>query len=539
MSPATAARRSSRFRWPLVARHAALVFVTATAATVARPSRSTAQLARALPTSLTDREFWDFFTTMSEDGGSFPSENFVSNEQTYQFLIPTLQRTLTPGGVYLGVGPEQNFTYIANLKPRMAVIFDIRRQNAMAHLMYKALFELSPTRADFVSHLFSRPLPASINASTKPVDLFAAALAAKTSDSAFDANRQAILDVLMIKHKFALSPADVQSIRHVYASFFEAGPDINYAYRPDAPTLFRQTYATYAQIQNMTNASGVNMAFLATEENYQWLRGLHMKNLVIPVVGDFAGQKAIRSVGEYLKQRKATVTAFYLSNVEQYLFRQVGLAEQFYHNVETLPIDSTSTFIRSVPPDNGFLGGVTSIIGTASANGVGLNKFYSVQVHDSAGVSIIQTTSNDSAGQPVTTRTIDSSSGHRQSALEIFRALRMRDDSLLRARADSLGRVTLLGSPPVGSMITFPGAPAANGGVIASGRVVFIPDSTKTPLRDTAPPIYRVSPPLVVGNAGVLVSGIAPIRKSLEAFMNGQLSTYAQAIATTKIDGWK
>src|SRR5882762_5506124 len=105
--------------------------------------------------SLTDREFWRLFTTMSEEGGTFPSENFVSNEKTYQYVIPTLQRTLTPGGVYLGVGPEQNFTYIVNLQPRLAVIFDIRRQNAMLHLMYKALFELSDSRASFVSRLFS------------------------------------------------------------------------------------------------------------------------------------------------------------------------------------------------------------------------------------------------------------------------------------------------------------------------------------------------------------------------------------------------
>jgi hypothetical protein len=116
---------------------AAIVAVLATA-----PSAYDAQLRRTAPDSLTDREFWDIFTNLSEESGTFPSENFVSNEQTFQHVIPTLQRSLTPGGVYLGVGPEQNFTYIANLKPRMAVIFDIRRQNAMAHLMYKALFEL-------------------------------------------------------------------------------------------------------------------------------------------------------------------------------------------------------------------------------------------------------------------------------------------------------------------------------------------------------------------------------------------------------------
>ena len=137
-----------------------------------RPCRR--RSAGAIPDSLTDREFWSFFTTMSEEGGSFPSENFVSNEKTYQYVIPTLQRTLTPHGVYLGVGPEQNFTYIVNLEPRLAVIFDIRRQNAMLHLMYKAMFELSPTRAEFVSRLFSRPLPRVLTAAAAPADIFGA-----------------------------------------------------------------------------------------------------------------------------------------------------------------------------------------------------------------------------------------------------------------------------------------------------------------------------------------------------------------------------
>src|SRR3954463_9101946 len=88
---------------------------------------SSAQLKRAAPTGLSDAEFWDFFTSMPEPGGSFVSENFVSNEVTFQHVIPTLQKTVSKDAVYLGVGPEQNFTYIANLKPRMAVIFDIRR----------------------------------------------------------------------------------------------------------------------------------------------------------------------------------------------------------------------------------------------------------------------------------------------------------------------------------------------------------------------------------------------------------------------------
>ena len=66
------------------------------------------------------------------------------------------------GGVYIGVGPEQNFSYIARLRPAMAFIIDIRRENLNLHLFYKALFEVSSDRADFVSRLFSRPRPTGI-----------------------------------------------------------------------------------------------------------------------------------------------------------------------------------------------------------------------------------------------------------------------------------------------------------------------------------------------------------------------------------------
>jgi hypothetical protein len=68
--------------------------------------------------------------------------------------------------------------------------------------------------------------------------------------------------------------------------------------------------------------------------------------MLVPVVGDFGGDKAIRAVGKYLKSQDATVSAFYLSNVEQYLV-QDGKWDQFCGNVGTLPLDETSTFIRT------------------------------------------------------------------------------------------------------------------------------------------------------------------------------------------------
>ena len=70
--------------------------------------------------------------------------------------------------MYLGVGPEQNFTYITAVRPRMAFILDIRRGNLQEHLLYKALFELSADRAEFLSRLFSRPRAAGLTTDSTP-----------------------------------------------------------------------------------------------------------------------------------------------------------------------------------------------------------------------------------------------------------------------------------------------------------------------------------------------------------------------------------
>ena len=116
--------------------------------------RSSAR-AQGVPEAIGDQDFWRTVTEFSEPGGAFPRE-FMSNEDSAQFVIPTLKETTRPSGVYIGVGAEQNFTYIAALRPRIAFVVDIRRDNMLQHLMYKALFELSADRADFVSRGHAR-----------------------------------------------------------------------------------------------------------------------------------------------------------------------------------------------------------------------------------------------------------------------------------------------------------------------------------------------------------------------------------------------
>ena len=97
-----------------------------------------------------------------------------------------------------------------------------------------------------------------------------------------------------------------------------------------------------------TDGQGENWSYLANEENFRVLKEMERKNLIVPLVGDFAGPKAILSVGRFLEEHGATVTAFYTSNVERYLFDAPPKWSEFYTTVGKLPLDSSSTFIRAV-----------------------------------------------------------------------------------------------------------------------------------------------------------------------------------------------
>ncbi len=310
------------------------------AATVVHARVAVAQL----PPRLSDREFWQLIEQLSEPGGSFLSDNFVSNEARLQYVIPKLVKIFPPGGVYLGVGPEQNLTYIANLKPAMAIILDIRRQNMIEHLIYKAVMERAPTRADFLALLLSRPRPVGVDTASTAQALFAAVRKMPTTDSLYRANRTAVWDALIHGHGFPLTLDDERTVDYVYGAFYAAGPDLTYNFRPGRGSI--GGYSTLESVQTADNGEGVNLGFLGSEANYRWLRELEMKNLVVPVVGDFAGPKALPAIGQYLRDHGAKVSVIYTSNVEEYLFQQ-SVAPRYYESVGALPLDPAATFIRS------------------------------------------------------------------------------------------------------------------------------------------------------------------------------------------------
>jgi hypothetical protein len=316
-----------------------------------------------VPSRLTDEQFWNLSKDASEEDGYFRSDNLLSNETSFQEIIPDLLKTAKTGRVYMGVGPEQNFTYMTALRPTMAFIIDIRHGNLDVHLLYKALFELSKDRAEFVSRLFSRKRLPNLTAQSSVVEIFRALSVADGSQGLYEENLKAVEDQLMKKHGFPLTAGDREGIQWALSNYYRFGPSISYnsSLSTAAPPAVvgasgggfgggrgrgGNNFVNYGSLMTSDDGTGQYRSFLASEESFQFLKDLESRNMVVPVVGDFGGDKAIRAVGKYLKSVDATVSAFYLSNVEQFL-TQDGKWDTFCASVLSLPRDPSSTFIRT------------------------------------------------------------------------------------------------------------------------------------------------------------------------------------------------
>ncbi len=248
---------------------------------------------------------------------------------------------MRPGGVYLGVGPDQNFTYILATRAKAAFITDVRRGNLRVHLLYKALFELSPDRADFLAHLFGRRRPPGLGVGSAASELLTA-YRRIAPDPAFQSQAaRAVADRLTAGGRFPLRPDDLPAIAAIHAEFVAAGPDLRFV-----SSRGGNWYPTFMDLQVATDRRGFAHGYLATETNYARLRDMERANLIVPVVGNFGGTRALREIGRYLKTNGETVSVFYTSNVERYLFSD-GLWDDFVANMAALPIDPSSTLVRS------------------------------------------------------------------------------------------------------------------------------------------------------------------------------------------------
>lgn len=166
---------------------------------------------------------------ISENAGSFASDNLTSNESGMSWIIPELTRRNKPGGAYIGVGPEQNFSYIAATSPAIAFILDIRREAMLQQLYYKALFELAPDRATFLSLLFGRPGELTIPENSSVGRAFEILESVSRSDSFFTAALENAIERLRVIRQISLSELDLAIIRRIARIIYLEGPAVGYS----------------------------------------------------------------------------------------------------------------------------------------------------------------------------------------------------------------------------------------------------------------------------------------------------------------------
>ena len=302
----------------------------------------------ATTSGISSAQFSRMIRDFSEEGGSFFSENLISNETSYLHVVDKLKQLGVSGGAYIGVGPEQNFTYIARIRPEIAFIVDIRRQAMIQHLMYKAIFHLSADRAQFLSRLFSKPLkgkdaPGRDAVLPQLVGYFGDAPA---SQEFFTENLASIRKTIEKDFDFPLSSSDQQMLANIYNAFQQGNLRISFRFGTDRGGPWNGNFPTLENLLLERDLNGEMGNFLAAEQDYDFVRDLQEKNRIIPVVGDFAGSKALAAVAGYLRENGYTVSAFYTSNVEQFLFGDQSIVA-FTENVRKLPIGDKSVFIRS------------------------------------------------------------------------------------------------------------------------------------------------------------------------------------------------
>ena len=321
------------------------------------------QAAAAQPATaaLTATEFAQLIERISEANGYFDTDNLISNESSYLHVMGKMRKMNVTGGAYVGVGPDQNFSYIAQVRPRIAFIVDIRRDNQLQHLFLKSLFALANNRAEYLCLLFGKPVV--MDAGKWSIAQIVEYLdKAPTDRKRLDATREKIVAKLK-SFGLKLDDKDFTTIARIHDEFFTAGLDLKFTSHYRAP---RSYYPSYRDLLLEKDLTGKQCNYLVTEDDFQFMRSLQNRNLLIPAVGNFAGDKALREVGKILTERGEKVTAFYTSNVEYYLMGDSSF-DRYVENVRSWPLDPRGVLIRSVFGGGYGIGSVQNVSGYYSA----------------------------------------------------------------------------------------------------------------------------------------------------------------------------
>ena len=186
--------------------------------------------------ALSDSAFAALVARISEPGGYFDSDNLISNESSYLHVLGGMRRIGVTGGTYIGVGPDQNFSYMAQVRPRMAFMIDIRRDNLLQHLLFKALFEMARNRVEYLALLTGRAVPNDMTkwnrrSITEIVDFIDKS---PPDPDQFETTRSVVRTKLR-RYGVPVTPAELETIGRIQQAFFDAGLDLKFTSLGRAP----------------------------------------------------------------------------------------------------------------------------------------------------------------------------------------------------------------------------------------------------------------------------------------------------------------
>lgn len=292
--------------------------------------------------------FAEQIARLSELPGVFDTDNLISNERSYLDVVPAIAARPIRGGVYIGVGPDQNFTYIARIRPSVAYLVDIRRENLLLHLLFKALFAEARTRAEYLCLLTGRRFPVGTERwKSASID----ELVAHVDESPhWPEDEDAIgrqVESRLARFGVPLSRPDIETIRRLHRTFMIEGLDLVYSGQPSERRSYPGSdYPTFRELLEARGPDGRQWNYLASEDDFVFLKDMEARDAIVPIVGDVSGSHALKSVAAAIAERGQQVSLFYISNVETYLEQNLALG-RFLDNLSRLPHGKESVMIRS------------------------------------------------------------------------------------------------------------------------------------------------------------------------------------------------
>jgi hypothetical protein len=276
---------------------------------------------------------------LSQPGDKFISDNVVSNETS--LLQPAAELVAVHGGAYIGVGPEQNYTYIALSRPEIAFILDLRRDNALLHLLYKTLFDMATSRVQFLCLLFGRPYDSKLEPEPNAhADALLAAVDRVEQDRAWFDRQHGLLIERLRSYGLGLSSADIQRIDHMHELFFLKQLEIRFELHKNS----WRKYPSLGSLLLLRTPHGQG-TFVDSNDAFQFVQNLHRRHRIVPLVGDVSERQPLGTIADELARRVLSLRAFYISNVEQYLLGRPNFTG-WLGNLRRLPHDEQSILLR-------------------------------------------------------------------------------------------------------------------------------------------------------------------------------------------------